>query len=425
MPFEGQFTPPGDKSMSHRLILMSLISKGEMLIDGLSDCEDVKTSLAIFRSLGGKAEPEGEALRVHGMEGKWAPPAGIELACDNSGTTIRLLMGILAGRPGRYVLDGDVQLRRRPMERVAEPLRLMGAEIETVQGKPPVTIVGKDLTGIDYRMSTASAQLKSAILLAGLAARGNTTVTEPHATRDHTERLIDYFGGKIDVEGLTMTVAPKTLSLSSRFSTPGDPSSSAFFLAAAAMVPGSRVTARNLLLSRGRSGFLRVLDRMGAKVSLTMVGDKPEPTGDVTVSYDGPLKATEILAAEIPSLIDEVPILALAATQAQGLTVFRQVDELRVKETDRLMAIRHQLGALGARVNSSGDDLAIEGPTSFILPDSLDSGSDHRLAMTLSIALKAAGAAGATATQVPILGRESIAISYPSFDDHLAALWKG
>jgi 3-phosphoshikimate 1-carboxyvinyltransferase len=327
-------------------------------------------------------------------------------------------MGILSARPGKYLLDGDTQLRRRPMERVAEPLRLMGAKIETLNGRPPVTIWGGPLTGIDYRMNTASAQLKSAILLAGLQAAGQTSVTEPHATRDHTERLINYFGGQIAVQELTATVAPVGLTLPKRFTTPADPSAAAFFLVAAAMIPGSRVTAQNLLLSRTRSGFLRVLDRMGAKVSLTMVADTPEPTGDVTVSHDGPLRATEITEEEIPSLIDEIPILSLAATQAQGRTVFRQVDELRVKETDRLMGIRHQLGALGARANADGDDLIIDGPTSFILPESLDSGSDHRLAMTLAIALKAAGA------DLPILGRESIAISYPTFDADLNSLWR-
>jgi 3-phosphoshikimate 1-carboxyvinyltransferase len=338
--------------------------------------------------------------------------------CNNSGTTIRLLMGILAAHPGCYTLDGDMQLRRRPMERVAEPLRLMGAEVETVLGKPPLTIRGQKLTGIDYTLNEASAQLKSAILLAGLSAEGTTSVTEPAASRDHTERLINYFGGRIEVSNLTIKVKPSQLTLCKHFATPADPSSAAFFLVAAAVTPDSYVTAKNMLLSRSRSGFLRVLDRMGAMVSLTMLGDTPEPSGDVTVRFNGPLTATEVMPEEVPSIIDEIPILALAATQAQGRTVFHQVEELRIKETDRLMSIRHQLGALGARVNAEGDDLVIDGPTSFILPESLDSGSDHRLAMTLSIALKYAGAS------VPIIGCESIPISYPSFNEHLALLWQ-
>jgi 3-phosphoshikimate 1-carboxyvinyltransferase len=397
---------------------MSLISSGEMVVEGLSDGEDVRTSLAVFRALGGTALPDPKGLKLYGLKGQWTSPPDLELMCNNSGTTLRMLMGILAGRPGRYILDGDSQLRHRPMERVAEPLRLMGAKIETAKGRPPVTVEGGQLTGIEYKMPDASAQVKSAVLLAGLSANGPTKVTEPLASRDHTERLIDYFGGRIDVQNLTITVKPEKLALRSQFVTPADPSSAAFFLTAAAFIPGSKVTAKNLLLSRARSGFLRVLDRMGASVSLTMVADTPEPTGDVTVRYNGPLSATEVPAEDAPSLIDEVPILALAATQARGRTIFHQVDELRVKETDRLMSIRHQLGALGARVNTEGDDLVIDGPTSFILPAHLESGSDHRLALTLSIALKAAGA------QVPILGRESIAISYPSFDRDLTALWK-
>jgi 3-phosphoshikimate 1-carboxyvinyltransferase len=184
------------------------------------------------------------------------------------------------------------------------------------------------------------------------------------------------------------------------------------------MIPDSEVTAKNLLMSRSRTGFLRVLDAMGAKITLTMDSDIPEPTGDVTVAYAGPLKGVEIPADDVPSLIDEIPILALAATKAEGTTIFRHVDELRIKETDRLMSIRHQLGALGARATVNGDDLIIEGPTSFILPESLDSGHDHRLAMTLTMALQAAQA------QIPILGRESVSISYPDFDRHLAELWQ-
>jgi 3-phosphoshikimate 1-carboxyvinyltransferase len=304
------------------------------------------------------------------------------------------------------------------MERVAEPLRLMGAKVETLGGKPPVTIYGQPLTGATHILKDASAQLKSAILFAGLSAKGETKVTEPAASRDHTERLIDYFGGHIEVEGLTTKISPSELTLCRLFDTPADPSSAAFFLVSAAFIPHSRVTAKNLLLSKARTGFLRVLDRMGAKVSLTMTGDTPEPTGDVTVQYDGELAGTEVMSEEIPSLIDEIPILALAATQAKGVTLFHNVDELRIKETDRLMNIRHQLGALGARVNVTGDDLYIEGPTSFIIPENLDSGADHRLAMTLSLALKAAKA------HIPILGWESISVSYPSFHDHLTKMWQ-
>jgi 3-phosphoshikimate 1-carboxyvinyltransferase len=397
---------------------MSLVAKGETLIKGLSHGEDVLTSLAAFRALGGEAREEAEGLRVKGLAGTWPRFESLEIDCRNSGTTMRLIAGILAGVPGRYILDGDDQLRRRPMERVAKPLRLMGAKVSSNEGRPPLIIDGGSLTGVDYTPADASAQVKGATLLAGLLASGPTSVTEILPTRGHTETLINHFHGRAVIEGLTITVCPGLLTLPPVFDVPGDPSSAAFFLTAAAMIPGSKVTATNILLSPGRTGFLKVLNRMGAEVTLTLTSDNPEPVGDVLVEHTGPLKATEVTPEEIPSLIDEIPMLALAATQANGQSVFRAVDELRVKETDRLMSLRHQLGALGARVNAEGNDLIIDGPTSFILPETLDSGRDHRLAMTLSIALAAANA------KVPIIGAESMAISYPSFEESLKELWR-
>jgi 3-phosphoshikimate 1-carboxyvinyltransferase len=396
---------------------MSLLAQGEMLIQGLSVCEDVKSSLAIFRTLGGKTQEELDGLRVYGLNREISPHVPEDLDCGNSGTTMRLLTGILAGVPGTFVLDGDSQLRRRPMERVAEPLRLMGAKVETHSGRPPLKILGSQLNPIQITLTEASAQLKGAILLAGLSAQaGPTVVTECAATRSHTERLITHFGGNVMIEGLSLTVFPSQLTLPSTFLTPTDPSSAAFFLTTAAMIPGSQVTAKKLLLSPERVGFLKILERMGASIALTLTSDTPEPVGEVTVTYAGELHGTEVAAREVPSLIDEIPILALAATQAKGTTIFRSVDELRIKETDRLMSIRHQLGALGARVRVEGDDLFIEGPTSFIIPENLDSGRDHRLAMTLALALVAAKA------KIPILGEESIPISYPSFYSDLESL---
>ncbi|MDR1395910.1 MAG: 3-phosphoshikimate 1-carboxyvinyltransferase [Deltaproteobacteria bacterium] len=418
MPFQGTFYPPGDKSVSHRLILMSLLAEGEMLIKGLSQCEDCASSLAAFRALGGQARPEPGGLMIQGLAGQWPAFDGLEIDCRNSGTTMRLLSGILAASPGRYILDGDEQLRRRPMERAAEPLRLMGARVSTQSGRPPLVIEGRSLTGIDYSPADASAQVKGAVLLAGLRAQGQTSVTEAAATRTHTETLINFFRGHAASDGRRVTVSPSVLKLPPVFDTPGDPSSAAYFLTAAAFIPGSRVTASGMLLSPGRTGFLRVLDRMGAKVTMTMTSDSPEPCGEVTVEYDQPLRAAEVPAEEVPSVIDEIPMLALAATQAEGLTVYRHVDELRIKETDRLMSIRHQLGALGARVNIEGNDLFVQGPTSFIIPKELDSGRDHRLAMMLTMALKAAQAS------IPILGAESIAVSYPNFQEHVNLLWQ-
>ncbi|MDR1607275.1 MAG: 3-phosphoshikimate 1-carboxyvinyltransferase, partial [Deltaproteobacteria bacterium] len=374
MPLVGSFAPPGDKSVSHRLILMALLAEGETLIKGLSDCADVNSSLGAFRALGGEARPESEGLRIKGLAGQWPNFQDLEIDCGNSGTTMRLISGILAGSKGRYILDGDDQLRRRPMERIAKPLRLMGARIDCPSGRPPITIEGASLNGLDFAPDKASAQVKGAVLLAGLLANSPTSVTEISPTREHTERLINYFHGHVATDGLKVTVSPGILKLPATFETPGDPSSAAFFLIAAAIIPGSRVVAKNILISSARIGFLKVLSRMGARVSISLTSDTPEPTGDVVVEYSGPLQATEVLPNEIPSLIDEVPMLALAATQAQGETIFREVNELRVKETDRLMSVRHQLGALGARLNVTGDDLFVKGPTSYIVPKTLDSG---------------------------------------------------
>lgn len=420
MALRGEFSPPGDTSISHRLVLISLLAEGEMNVSGLSDSEDVKTSLAAFRALGGDAQGGGSRWTLTGLGGKLKidPSKTAEIDCRNSGTTIRLLSGILAGLPGSYLLDGDEQLRRRPMERVADPLRQMGAGVETSSGRAPVKIKGTQLHGIEYINNDSSAQIKGAVLLAAVSANSPSKIVEAVPTRDHTERMISDFGGKVTIQGQTLEITPGHLTMPTSYEVARDPSSAAFFLVGAAMLPGSRVQAKNILLSGERIGFLKVLDRMGASVSISMGQEKPEPSGNVTVEYKGVLTATEITREEIPSLIDEIPILALAAASAEGTTVFRQVRELRLKETDRLTAIKHQLGALGARVWVENDDLFVQGPTKVFLPESLDSNSDHRLAMMLRIALVKAGAT------VPIIGEESIAISYPSFNDDLAILMK-
>ncbi len=418
MPLKGAFTPPGDKSVSHRIVLTAIVAEGEVNVSGLSDCEDVKSSLAVFKALGGEASGRGSAWRIKGLGGKIkSSDAPLELDCGNSGTTMRLLSGILASIPGQYILDGDSQLRRRPMERVADPLRRMGGILETKGGKPPVHITGAALHGLSYTNNEGSAQLKSAIIFAALSAQGESHIFEPIPTRDHTERMLAAFGAKVYMhDAHNIEIQPGLPALPHSFHTLADPSAAAFFLAGAAMIPGSSVTAENILLSQGRIGYLKVLDRMGAFIDINMEQEKPEPGGTVTVEYKGRLKATEVGPEEVPSIIDEVPILALAAARAEGVSVFRQVRELRVKETDRLTAIKHQLGALGVKVWVENDDLFVEGADSFIMPESLDSGHDHRMAMGLHIALLAAG------KELPIIGDESIAISYPAFMDDLARL---
>jgi len=420
MPLRGEFTPPGDKSVSHRVVLLSILAEGEMSIEGLSDCEDVKNSLGIFRAVGGEARGSGSKWTLKGLGGRLKISQEIlELDCGNSGTTIRLAGGLLAGLPGRFLLDGDRQLRRRPMERLADPLRQMGARVETESGQAPVSIRGGGLHGIEYVNNEGSAQLKSAVILATLSADSPSRIIEPIPTRDHTERLVSAFGGKIVTDGSLIEVSPARLSLPDTFQVPADPSSAAFFLIGAAIIPDSLVTARNILLSGARIGFLKVLDRMGASISINLERELPEPNGSVTVEYSGPLTATEVSREEVPSLIDEIPMLALAAATAKGVTAFRQVRELRLKETDRLTAIKHQLGAMGVKVWVENDDLFVQGPTKVILPESLDSGHDHRLAMTLHLALTASRAC------IPVLGEESIVISYPGFKEDLARLSGG
>ncbi|MDR1045062.1 MAG: 3-phosphoshikimate 1-carboxyvinyltransferase [Candidatus Adiutrix sp.] len=422
MALRGEFTPPGDKSVSHRLALLPILAEGEIAVKGLSDCGDVKNSLAVFQSLGGEARGAGGQWTLKGLGGRLNldPEKVLELDCGNSGTTLRLAGGLLAGLPGHYLLDGDVQLRRRPMERLADPLRQMGARVETNSGRAPVRIVGGGLHGIEYLNNEGSAQLKGAVLLASLSASSSSRVIEPVPTRDHTERLINLFGGKVIINGPQIEVFPGRLTLPESIEVPGDPSAAAFFLIGAAIIPDSRITARNILLSSGRIGFLKVLDRMGASIAIALEQELPEPNGHITVEYAGELTATEVTREEVPSLIDEIPMLALAAAAADGLTVFRQVRELRLKETDRLTAIKHQLGAMGARVRVEDDDLFVEGPTKVILPESLDSGGDHRLAMMLHLARTAA-----SCSTLPILGDDSIAVSYPAFKDDLSRLSSG
>lgn len=416
MKLQGVLNPPGDKSISHRIVLFSLLAKGEIWIENLSPCADVQSSLAAVQQLGATLKPVETAIVLGGIDGKVRDQAWLD--CGNSGTTIRLLMGVLAGRCGQYTLDGDDSLRRRPMERVAEPLRLMGAKVETTVGRGPVKVYGQSLKGLNYRLPVASAQLKSAILLAGIQADSPTTILEPHRTRDHTERMIDLMGGRIKTENGQVFVEKSHLVLPSGFRVPGDVSAAAFFVCAATVFPGSRLTIDKVLLNPTRTGFLHVLERMGANWSMDVQGLAPEPWGRIGVRSGPTLNATEISAAEIPLLIDEIPILAFVATQAHGTTVFRQVAELRVKESDRLAAIVQQLGLLGADVHAIGDDLVINGPTPLKCPEVLDSYGDHRLAMTLRLAsLLAEG-------NCPITAEDSVAISYPDFHKDLDRIVK-
>jgi 3-phosphoshikimate 1-carboxyvinyltransferase len=410
----GTISLPGDKSISHRIALISILAKGECRVDNYATAQDAATTLHALKLLGGSVREVGEGLLIRGMGGRVA--LRVDIDCQNSGTTMRLLMGILAGLPGDFGLDGDASLRGRPMERVARPLRQMGASVECPNGKPPVRVRGGSLKGIDYALPMPSAQLKSALLLAGIQASEVTRVLEPIASRDHTERLLAACGAKIrQVEG-GWAIEESLPELPPSFRVPGDISSAAFFVCGAAIVPRSEVIAEGVLLNPTRTGFVDVLKRMGAQVACELRGETPEPWGNIRASYSPELRACELFADEIPLLVDEVPILSLVATQALGTTVFHGVGELRVKESDRLVAIASQLGALGARIRVDGDELVVEGPTPLRSGGPLESFGDHRIAMTLKVAGLLAGS-GQT-----IKGDECVGISFPNFEDTLRGL---
>jgi len=414
MGLVGSFSPPGDKSISHRVVLLSLLASGAARVTNLSPGMDVRSSLPAVSARGVVLSPEGDGLIIEGAAGRFAQRAYID--CGNSGTSMRLLMGILAGRAGQFVLDGDDSLKNRPMERVAKPLRLMGARVETTSGRCPVSISGGNLHAIRYEPTVASAQVKSALLLAGVQADGPTTITEPLATRDHTERLLALCGARLlRIEG-SWSVIPSELSLPESFHVPGDISSAAFFLCAACMIPGSRVTAEGVLLNPTRTGFLQVLRRMGADIRVEIRGQTPEPWGTVEARFSPDLTACDIAGNEIPSLVDEIPILALVATQAHGVTAFREARELKFKESDRLAAVRDQLAIMGAHITVDEDCLVIEGPATLKAPQRLNSYSDHRMAMMLRLAALLDHA------QPRIDGEESVAISYPGFRHTLEGL---
>ncbi len=413
---KGHVKTPGDKSISHRMALMSLLYSGQVRVENLSTAADVCSSLEAVKLLGVNISQDGDELLIEGANGKIKEQASID--CGNSGTTIRLMMGILAGLEGNYTLDGDDSLRARPMERVAKPLREMGADIETTNGKCPVQIRPAGLRGISYELPVASAQLKSAILLAGLCAHGNTTVTGPLNSRDHTERLIKQLRGHIETDNNKITVKRSGLKAPARFKVPGDPSSAAFFLSAAAMIPDGDVIADGVLLNPGRLGFVNVLKRMGADVTLEELGSDPEPWGRIGVKSKKGLNACVVEEKEIPALVDEIPILALLATQVQGVTEFKGVGELRVKESDRLEAVSNCLTAMGAKVEAGRDNLIVEGPTILRPVLELSAYGDHRIAMTIKVASALIG------ESIHIDDEQCINISYPEFNEHLNRLMK-
>ena len=411
----GELRVPGDKSIAHRALMLAATAQGESRIDGLPEGDDVAATVACLRSLGVTIDRTGGPARVHG--GGWrsfAPPHG-PLDCANSGTTMRLMLGLLAGSWVSATLDGDTSLRRRPMARVVEPLRTMGARIESPEGRAPLTVTGTRLQGRRHVLSVPSAQVKSALLLAGLLASGPTTVVEPVATRDHTERLLRAMGTEVHEAAGAVEIRPSHQPLRPiNLSVPGDFSSAAFWMAAAALRPGWSVTVREVGLNPSRTAFLRLLQSMGAEIRIDAVDAGIEPLGSVTVT-GRPLRAVTIGAADVAAAIDEIPALLTVATQAEGTTVIEGAAELRLKESDRLATMSEGLRRMGATVDERADGVSVHGRAS-LLGATVESYGDHRIAMALAVA----GLAASGPTTIE--DADCVAISYPNFFTDLQEL---
>lgn len=411
---------PGDKSVSHRAAMLAALSDGPCRLTNYLRGEDCLGTLRVLRQLGVVIEEEaGGAFTVHGRAGRFGAPSG-DLDCGNSGTTMRLMSGLLAAQPFRSRLTGDPSLSRRPMKRVMEPLGLMGAKLSTEgEGdRPPLVIDGSsDLHGIEYRLPVASAQVKSCVLLAGLLAHGETTVVQPVATRDHTERMLESFGVPVGRAGDRISVQGGKLPRARDFTVPGDISSAAFWLVAASAQPTSKLTLREVGLNPTRTGIVAVLCRMGANIEEKVSSESGEPIGTIEVS-GASLQGTTIGGEEIPNVIDEIPVLAVAGALASGTTIIRDASELRVKESDRLAVVAHHLLAMGADVTENADGLVIRGGRP-LRGARLESHGDHRIAMAFAIAgLFAEG-------ETVIEDTECVETSYPGFAAQLRQLLDG
>ena len=424
-PLRGSVTPPADKSISHRAALFGAMTDEPVTIRNYLFAEDTLSTLTALRVLGAGVDMrEGElVLRGVGLRGALEATGGT-LDVGNSGTLLRLLPGWLAGHTGGvWTLDGDESIRRRPVDRIVEPLALMGAAVEAREGRlPPLKIGGGRLTGIEYELPVASAQVKSCVLIAGLLAEGETCVREPHPSRDHTERMLlgaqARFARRED--GFVCISHLDELELG-EVTVPGDPSSAAFWVAAATIIPDSRIVIESVGLNWTRAGFFRIAEQMGAVI----VGDleepgtfvAEEPVGELDVA-SAPLEATEVTAADIPIAIDEIPLVALLGAFAEGETVVRGAGELRVKESDRIMGVVDGLGGLGADIEATGDGFVVRG-TGGLRGGTIDSRGDHRLAML--------GAVAGLASEegVEVTGFEAVSVSYPGFEADLERLLAG
>ena len=418
-PLDGSLSVPGDKSISHRAVLFSAMAEGTSRITGMLDSEDVRASIEAVQKLGATVslEKQQDGSLMGGIEG-WGQagpkqPDG-PIYCGNSGTTARLLMGALAPWDIEVRIEGDESLSKRPMRRITAPLMMMGADFNPAGAETlPITEHGcKKLRAITYESPMASAQLKTAVLLAGIYADGTTTITEPSVSRNHTELMLPEYGVETTAGERTASVVGPAQMHSAEILIPGDPSSAAYLICAACLKPGSAVQVENVSLNTARTGFLITLEKMGADVAARFTGSAgKEPYGIISACYSSGLHGCEIPGHKIASLVDEVPVLSLVAAHARGLTVFRHVEELRAKESDRLEAIVEGLALMGVDAWTEGDDLFIEGQPGLQMPEGLvfDSRGDHRLAMTWALA----GLIGNA--PVKIADFECVAVSYPDF----------
>ena len=424
-PLSGTLTPPADKSISHRAAIIGAIAEGPTRVLNFLDSDDTRSSLSAVANLGAMLNPEPrdfmpDEFTIEGV-GPGGPRSLGRIDVGNAGTLMRLLPGWIAGyEGGLWRMNGDASIRKRPVDRIADPLRLMGAEIEVTDGRfPPIRIDGRRLHGIEYELPVASAQVKSCLLIAGLQAEGPTTVIEPLATRDHTEVMLEAAGAKIERGQGRVTVWPSPDLKLDEVEVPADISSAAFFMVAASIVPGSEVVLDRIGINPTRTGILSILERMGADIEVEpQVGGEPgqggEPIGRITVRSAG-LRGTSVEGAEVPLAIDELPLVALAACFAKGETVIADAEELKRKESDRIAVVVDALSGLGAEIEATADGMKING-TGMLRGGIVNSHGDHRIAMLGAIA------GMASREGVEVVGMDASSVSYPGFESDLRRL---
>ncbi|MBR5597433.1 MAG: 3-phosphoshikimate 1-carboxyvinyltransferase [Lachnospiraceae bacterium] len=416
-PLKGELEIPGDKSISHRAIMFGSLANGTTEVTHFLQGADCLSTISCFQKLGIKIENTTDKILIHGkgLHGLSAPTDILD--CGNSGTTTRLISGILSGQTFTSTLTGDASIQKRPMKRIMDPLRQMGAGITSIHDNncAPLTIKGSKLQSIHYYSPIASAQIKSAILLAGLYANGETRVTEPYISRNHSEIMLSHFGANIKTEGTTAILLPNPILEGQKIAVPGDISSAAYFIAAGLLVPGSEILLKNVGINPTRDGILRVAKEMGGNIELlNMNTDNGEPTSDILVKFSA-LQGITIGGEIIPTLIDEIPIIAIMAAFAKGTTIIKDAAELKVKESNRIQVMVDNLKAMGADIESTEDGMIIHGGND-LHGTIIDSHMDHRIAMSFAIASLLADG------QMTILDKNCVDISFPTFYQDLNRL---